>query len=324
MTRPRVVVLRALGLGDFLTGLPALRGIRRALPRHELILAAPIGLAPLLALADRGERLVDDLVDTGGPETLPLSLTTPAIAVNLHGRGPQSHQELLGLHPGRLIAYARPDLGVPGPRWDDEEHEVRRWCRLVDSALSSAHCDPDDLDLSPPPQESMFAGAIVVHPGATAGARRWPAARFAAVARVLANAGYRVVITGSPSERVLARSVAEAAGLPPAAAVAGRTDLQSLAGIVAEATLVIAGDGGVAHLATAYRRRSITLCGPLAPALWGPPRRPQHLAVWHGDGDSRPGDPHGGAVDPRLAAITVEEVLAAARALLRTPVATTP
>ena len=45
--RPAVLVLRALGLGDLLTGLPALRGLRTAFPRHELVLAAPPDLAPL-------------------------------------------------------------------------------------------------------------------------------------------------------------------------------------------------------------------------------------------------------------------------------------
>ena len=45
--RPVVVVLRALGLGDLLTAVPALRALADAFPRHPRLLAAPAVLAPL-------------------------------------------------------------------------------------------------------------------------------------------------------------------------------------------------------------------------------------------------------------------------------------
>jgi ADP-heptose:LPS heptosyltransferase len=152
-----------------------------------------------------------------------------------------------------------------------------------------------------------LAGCEVVHPGAASAARRWPADRFAAVARALAGSGQRVVVTGGHDERDLAARVAAGAGLPADAVLAGRTSLVELAGVVATASLVVCGDTGVAHLATAYATPSVVLFGPVAPALWGPPARPEHRALWAG----RSGDPHGDAPDPGLLEISVDDVLAA-------------
>ncbi len=96
----------------------------------------------------------------------------------------------------------------------------------------------------------------------------------------------------------------------------GQTTLAGLAALTASARLVIAGDTGLAHLASAYARPSVTLLGPVPPAQWGPPRHPRHQVLWHG-ADGYRGDPHGSQTDPALAAITVPEVLAAADRALR-------
>src|SRR5207248_5123653 len=42
--RPRLLILRALKLGDLLTSVPALRGLARAFPSHERIFAGPAWL----------------------------------------------------------------------------------------------------------------------------------------------------------------------------------------------------------------------------------------------------------------------------------------
>ncbi|CAA9332638.1 MAG: ADP-heptose--lipooligosaccharide heptosyltransferase II, partial [uncultured Frankineae bacterium] len=82
----RVVVLRALGLGDLLTAVPALRALRRARPDAEIVLAMPAGLADLARLSGA----VDEVVDTAALAPLERSLHAADLAVNLHGRGPQS------------------------------------------------------------------------------------------------------------------------------------------------------------------------------------------------------------------------------------------
>jgi ADP-heptose:LPS heptosyltransferase len=92
-----------------------------------------------------------------------------------------------------------------------------------------------------------------------------------------------VVVTGSMAERALAARVAGAAGLGPDAVLAGRTGVADLAALVAGARLVVCGDTGVGHLATAYGTPSVVLFGPVPPRLWGPPPdRPWHRALWPG------------------------------------------
>jgi ADP-heptose:LPS heptosyltransferase len=309
--QPTAVVLRPLGLGDLLTGVPAIRGIRAAVPDHRLVLATTRALEPLAALIDA----VDEVLPAVELEPLEWSGTPPELAVDLHGKGTLSHLVVAGLCPDRLLTFDSP--GYPGPTWHPDEHEVRRWCRLVSEGLDVA-CDPDALDLAVPDVVPPVRDVAVVHPGAAFPGRRWPPERFAAVARYLAARGLQVAITGGPAERELALAVAAGAGLGEEAVLAGRTTSLELAAVIAAARVVVCGDTGVAHLATAYRRPSVVLFGPVSPTLWGPPRRRQHVVLWHGDGT---GNPWGTTLDPALARIAVDEVTTALDRLLERAVA---
>jgi ADP-heptose:LPS heptosyltransferase len=304
--RPRVVALRALGLGDLLTAVPALRALADAFPLHRRILAAPAWLEPLARLSGA----VDAVVPAAPLAPLELRLAGVDVAVNLHGRGPESHRVLLATGPPRLIAFANRDVPESHgmPEWRVDEHEVARWCRLL--CETGVAADPRRLDVEVPSLRARekVRGATVIHPGAASRARRWPPERFAAVARSELEAGRRVVVTGGRAEVDLARVVARRAGLADSAVLAGRTGLLELAAVVGAAGRVVCGDTGIAHLATALRTPSVVLFGPTSPARWGPPPdRPWHRALWTG----KTGDPHGAVPDAGLLELQVEDVLAA-------------
>jgi len=312
---PRCVVLRAHGLGELLTAVPALRALRQGIPDHEIVLATPRTLVPVARLTGA----VDDVVHHPGSGPLGWDGPPPELAVDLHGAGPPSKGALLALRPGRLVAFAgsAPDgRWVPGPPWREDEHEVHRWCRLVQGLGLVA--DPTDLRLDPPAGVVPAAGPgpVVIHPGASSAARRWPADRFAQVA-AWASRFAPVALTGSRSDRRLCEEVRRRASLPEDSVLAGRTDALDLAGLVAAARLVICGDTGVAHLAAAYARPSVILCGPSPPGLCTPPVDGPQLVLYRGDpGDRRSRDRHSASPDPRLLRITVHDVIEAAISLL--------
>jgi ADP-heptose:LPS heptosyltransferase len=291
------------------------------------VLATSAALAPIV------ERIggVDLLLPTPDPTAVPWPGATPNVAVNLHGTGPQSHRALNALNPRRRIGFRCGDAGPgwEGPAWDTvavaHPHERARWCALLEAVGIPA--DADDLRLPSPAcagstdTGSARAAPVLVHPGAAYGAKRWPVERFAAVATALDGPRTPVLVTGSAGERDLALAVARRAGLPVDRVLAGRTDLGALCDLVSGAGLVISGDTGIAHLASAYRTPSVVLFGPVDPAQWGPPADGPHVALAHPA--TRRGDRFVDEPDPALLAIGVEEVLVAAAAVSRTRTART-
>jgi len=267
------------------------------------VLAAPGWLARLALHTGAVDRVL--VTESEGP----VRLDRPALAVNLHGRGPQSHRRLLATAPKALIAFRHPDVpeSARGPRWRPGEHEVGRWCRLL--AESGMPADPTRLELDPsglPAAPPGARGATLIHPGAKDPARRWPAPRWATVARREAALGRTVIVTAGPGEEAIAARVAAGAG-----SVWAHGDLMQLAGLVAVAGRVLSGDTGVGHLATALARPSVVLFGPVSPAQWGPPPGPLHRTLWAG----RHGDPHGRRPHVGLLEIHPEDVVRAAETI---------
>ena len=152
--------------------------------------------------------------------------------------------------PQRALALARA-AGCELPEGDDGALRVRRPPPL-----------PRDL------AETLPAAPFVVfHPGAAVPARRPTTRRSAQMVTALANAGYRVVVTGDASERNLTASVAGRHGVD----LGGRTTLATLGAVYAAARVVVAPNTGPAHLAAAVGAPVVSLFAPVVPASqWSP------------------------------------------------------
>ncbi len=93
---------------------------------------------------------------------------------------------------------------------------------------------------------------VVMHPGATAETRRWPAPRFAEVARTLAEEdGALVLLTGGVSEQALVDSVRSAADHPRVIGIAGELTLGQMGALIEHADLLISNNSGPVHLSAA-------------------------------------------------------------------------
>ncbi|MFI6074395.1 HAD-IIIA family hydrolase [Actinoplanes sp. NPDC051343] len=107
---------------------------------------------------------------------------------------------------------------------------------------------------------------VVVHPGASVEARACPPDLMRRIVTALSEAGHRVVVTGGPDERLLAKSVGDDAG---------PMGLAELAQLIAGAKCLVVGNTGPAHLAAAVGTPVVSLFAPTVPyGKWGPYRVP--------------------------------------------------
>jgi len=303
----RIVVLRALMLGDMLCALPALRPIRRAWPRAHI---AVLGLPASRELLSRMECVDQWLAFPGWPglpehpvdvRALPGFLRAMQdcrwdLAIQLHGSGQLTNPlvQLLGARatagfygPGALLPPADAARYCP---WPEQGHETQRLlalCRHLGLPFEGDDLEfplrlEDDAALRTAwPGWEGCAGYACVHAGAQLPSRRWPVARFAAVAEALHDMGLAVVLTGTSAERALADELAArlAARSVPSIDLVGRTTLWSLGALLRRARLLVCNDTGVSHIAAALRVPSVVLsCGSDA-ARWAPPDRALHRVL---------------------------------------------
>lgn len=323
--RTTLLVLRHHGLGDLVTVQPALRALRRSFPGHELVVTCPSWLLPLAHLLGSADRWVAELsrpssvpdrgvdprchrdVDGAVLANVLQQIHTADVVVSLRTPGPELLPLVAALEPRLLVSYRYPALAATAefPTLDFSEHILMRWKRL----LRCVGVDPQEVDFYSELQVAQARrGFTIVHVGAGSPSRIWPVERWAAVVRHLEATAHRVLLTGSRGEVPLVEEVRRRARLPADRNRAGVADIAEVVCLVAGARLLLCGDTGISHLATAFRRPAVTLFGPVPPAWWGPPPgNPQHRTLWKG----RTGDNYADEVDPGLLQISVECVLAA-------------
>lgn len=300
-------MLRALpGLGDLLCAVPALRAVRAAHPAAHVTL---LGLPSAGWFVQSYPWLVDDLLVVEGvaglPEVAPdagraLAFLGRAqqrrfdLALQLHGSGTTTNPLLTMLGARHQVSAHRPGEWVPpgtSVAYPDDEPEIARL--LAVTAAAACPSRGEEIDLPVGDGEAAAARALLdevglaagryvcVHPGASRPERRWPPARFAALADHLAQRGVPLVLTGSPGEHPLVREVMGRMRARDGQVVdlAGRTSVGVLGALYRQARLVLTNDTGASHVAAAVRAPSVVVFGSPEPDRWAPLDAVRHRRV---------------------------------------------
>ncbi|MBN9058838.1 lipopolysaccharide heptosyltransferase II [Kaistia sp. MMO-174] len=98
-------------------------------------------------------------------------------------------------------------------------------------------------------------------PGAEYGpAKQWPAAKFAALARLADEAGYRVRLFGGPKDKAISAEIARLAGVA-VDDLSGKTSLIEAAALLGRCAAVVSNDSGLMHVAGALDRPLVVVYG---------------------------------------------------------------
>lgn len=117
-------------------------------------------------------------------------------------------------------------------------------------------------------------------PGAEFGpAKRWPAEKYAELARTLMAGGLPVALLGSANDRAVTDAIARLA--PGAVDLAGRTRLEDAVDLLAAAQVAVTNDSGLMHIAAAVGTPVVAVYGSTSPENT-PPLIERRELVWLG------------------------------------------
>ncbi len=283
----RALLVAPSWIGDGLMAWPAAAAWRRAHPGAPLAVLAKPAVAPLWRRCPSVSEVLPLAPGLGG-----LARAGRAIRAGRFERAwilPHSVRSALAPFLGRVPER----WGFPGHGGRDllltrvvraearagREHQAWEAAALItaDGELTAEELRPR---LVPPPAalaeaQRLLAAAprpvIGLAPGAARGSsKRWPAAHFAALGRILAaERGATILVLGGPADAAAAQIVADSAG-PAARNLAGRTPFDLWVALLSRCDVVVANDSGGMHLAAAAGAAVVALYGATDPARTGP------------------------------------------------------
>ncbi len=298
----KIVVFRALQLGDLLCAIPAIRALRQGFPGAEISLVC---LPWAQFLVDRFPSYFDSFISFPGYPGLPeqtfnakafTSFITGIqqqefdLSLQIQGNGTIANS-LVGLFDAKLNAGFY-KLGQYQPNRDyfieypDDLPEVGRHLQLiqhlglnaVDTQMEFPLIQKDYEDLEAADLKVEPKEYICIHPGSRGEERRWDAQYFAALGDYFIQQGLKVVVTGTKDEVPIVQNVIEHMKNKPINA-AGKTSLGAVGVLIKNAFALISNCTGVSHIASALKTRSIVISLDGEPYRWAPLNTELHTSI---------------------------------------------
>lgn len=275
----RILIFKPGAIGDLLQISPVVRVLKRRFP--DACLTMVVGSLPSVDLY-RYNPLVDEIIvydkrgshgSFSGYARLWRELRRRRfdLVINYQRSNLKGWGLLSATLPARILVYHR----------DESVHAVEN--HLM--PLSRIGIDPSGVDrrLFMGLDDSSRAWArnlleplghpqaprVALNPGASHPVNRWPVESFAALAERLVSAGVTLLLVGGPDDRPLAEGIM-ARVMSPVTNLVGKTTLLQLGAILERCDLVVSGDTGPMHMATAVGTRVLALFGAADPNRTGP------------------------------------------------------
>lgn len=306
----RLLAVRLDNIGDVVMLGPALRALRGRFPQaHITLMASPAGsqVAPLLPWVDEaftwrpvwqeisGRPAVDAareyaLVDALREKRFDAAFIFTSFSQSPHPPAYACYLAEIPIRIGQSKEFGGGLLTLASDPPPDSGHQVDRNLALLDAA--GIPFSGRDLELALPPQTVEAAACIleragvapadpfiVLAPGASCSARRYPPERFAAAAKELADrVDVPLVIVGSAGEAETIAPVLAATDGHKIVSLVGNTTVPEFAAVIARASLVLANNSAALHIAEAFRRPLVLLySGTEYESQWRPRRSPATL-----------------------------------------------
>ncbi len=297
----KIVIFRALQLGDLLCSVPAFRALRTTYSDAQITL---IGLPWAESLLTRFPDYFDAFIAFPGYPGLPEQEINPEkitaflqevqqqkfdLALQMQGNGSVVNPlvELFGAF--YTAGFYREEDYRPNPlflKYPNNISEIERHLLLMNHLgipsvgtelefpLNSYDYDAfDQLNLQIIPQKY-----ICIHPGSRSLARQWAPSHFAALADYCQEQGFDVVVTGTKDEAHLAEEVMQHMK-HEAYNTAGKTTLGAVSVLIKDAFALISNCTGVSHIAAAYGTPSIVISLHGEPDRWSPLNQQKHRTI---------------------------------------------
>ena len=280
-----ILVVRLDNIGDVLMLGPAVRAVKETSPQARItLLASPAGAtaAPLLPWIDDvmvwrpiwqdvGGRMAFDparereLIALLAEREFDAVLIFTSFSQSPHSPAYVCYLAGIPLRAGESNEFGGSVLSTQLQGAPVEMHQVERNLRLVEhlgfvardrtlKIYSHNETIPTLLRTVGIQLEKPY---VVLHPGASAKARRYPADRFGRVANQLTQHGWQVLVTGVEREASLLQEVQHYA--LDVHILMAKTTLVEYAALIEQAALVICNDTLPMHLADAVRTPEVVL-----------------------------------------------------------------